>query len=218
MSANFLVNGTVGRSSPASENNQQSLLLSILGSLKTAQYEPPRALLSAAGRRYYGGCQVIASGIAPVTAIPTTAATLALFNGEADGGASYVVERVGFWLGSGTPTAGATLLLCVTSAKVATVPTMASNYALQSMSDGSRASRAVLATAVTVATGGWFAAVSNQQLAAATPGQGGDYYIGEGEIVIPPGYAMGIAIMSGTGTTPLYAVSTVHSEINLDLE
>ena len=95
---------------------------------------------------------------------------------------------------------------------------MASNYALQSMSDGSRSTRAILGTAVTVATGGWFAAASSFQLAAANVGQGGDCYIGDGEIIVPPGYAMGIAILSGTGTSPLYTVSTVHSELDLDLE
>lgn len=216
MSASFLQRLLVGRAAPSANNTEQALRGTFNGSLAVGQYEPPKAELSAAGRRFAGGCQVIASGIAPVTAVPTTTATLALFNGEADGGANLIVERVGFCLGSGTPTAGATLFLCVTSTKVATVPTMAANYALQNMSDGARATRALLATAVTVATSAWFAAGSSFQLAAANVGQGGDYYVGDGEIVIPPGYAMGIAILSGTGTTPLYIVSTVHSELTLD--
>ena len=218
MAASFLSYLRIDRSVKSSNNTEVPAVGSVLGSLKTAQVEPPRTLTSAMGRRFYGGTQVIANGIAPVSAIPTTTATLALFNGEYDGGASLVVERVGFCLGSGTAAAGATLFVCVTSTKVATVPTMASNYAVQSMSDGSRASRAILGTAVTVATSGWFAAASSFQLAAANVGQGGDFYIADGEIVVPPGYAMGLAILSGAGTSPLYSVSCVWSELDLDLE
>lgn len=217
MSAQFLVNGEVGRSAPASVNNQQALLLSILGSLKTAQYEPDRALLSAAGRRFYGGCQVIASGIAPVAAIPTTTATLFLWNGEASGGASYVIEELNYALGSGTAAAGAALMVCVTNI-AQTAPSAASNYATQSCSDGSRASRAVWGTGVTVATGGWMIARSSFQLAAANVGQGSDPYTPNGALVIPPGYGLGIAILSGSGTTPLYSVSALWSELQLDLE
>ena len=217
MSANFIANGITGRSSPASGNNQQELLLSILGSLKTAQYEPDRALLSAAGRRYYGGCQVIASGIAPVAAIPTTTATLFLWNGEAAGGASYVIEELNYALGSGTAAAGAALMVCVTNI-AQSAPSAASNYASQSCSDGSRATRAVWGTAITVATSAWKIASSSFQLAAANVGQGGDPYRPNGALVIPPGYGLGIAILSGTGTSPLYSLSALWSEVQLDLE
>lgn len=218
MSATFLQKLGIGRSAKVSNGVEQAVLGSIIGSAKMAQVEPPRTLTSAMGRRFSGGCQVIASGIAPVVAIPTTTATLALFNGEDDGGASLVIERVGFALGSGTPAAGATLLLCVTNIKLATVPTMESNYAVQSLSAGGRRSKALWKAGATVATSAWFHAASSPQLAAANIGQGGDQYIGDGEIVIPPGFALGIAIWSGAGTTPLYTVSAVWSELDLDRE
>lgn len=218
MSANFLTKLMTGRSPKVANNNEQALLGSILGSLKTAMVEPPRTLTSAMGRRFAGGCQVIASGIAPVTAIPTTTATLALYNGESDGGASLVIERIGYGLGSGTAAAGATLFLCVTNIKLATVPTMEANYAIQSLSNGGRRSKAIWKAGATVATSAWFAAVSSFQLAAANVGQGGDYYIADGEIIIPPQHALGIAILSAAGTTPLYSVGAVWSELDLDLE
>lgn len=218
MSASFLQKLGIGRSAKVSNGVEQALLGSILGSAKMAQVEPPRTLTSAMGRRYAGGCQVIASGIAPVAAIPTTTATLALYNGESDGGASLVIERIGYGLGSGTAAAGATLFLCVTKIPLATVPTMESNYALQSLSNGNRRSKAIWKAGATVSTDAWFAAMSSFQLAAANVGQGGDYYIGEGEIIIPPRHALGIAILSGSGTSPLYSVGAVWSELDLDLE
>lgn len=217
MSASFLSRLTAGRSTKVANGVDQSLLSSILGSLKTAQFEPDRALVSAAGRRYYGGCQVIASGVAPVAAIPTTTATLFLWNGEAAGGASYVIEEINYALGSGTAAAGAALMVCVTNI-AQTAPTAASNYATQSCSDGSRASRAVWGAGITVATSAWKIAGSSFQLAAANVGQGPDPYRPNGALVIPPGYGLGIAILSGTGTSPLYSLSALWAEIDLDLE
>jgi len=217
MSASFLQKLGVGRSAKVSNGVEQALLGSVVGSLKTAAFEPDRALVSAAGRRYYGGCQVIASGIAPVSAIPTTTATLFLWNGEAAGGATYFIEEINYALGSGTAAAGAALMVCVTNI-AQTAPSAASNYATQSCSDGSRASRAVWGTAITVATSAWKIARSSFQLAAANVGQGDNPYQPNGALAIPPGYGLGIAILSGTDTSPLYSVSVQWAELDVDLE
>ena len=89
-----------------------TLRLTSQGSLAVAVVEPALAEVARAGRRYGGGCQIIANGIAPVVVIPTVAAGLVLYNGESDGGADLFVDRLNFWLGSGTAAAGATLLGC----------------------------------------------------------------------------------------------------------
>lgn len=215
--ANFLVDKIVSRFAKVSNSTQESLRGTGNQSLAVAQVEPEWCERSRAGQMFYGGCGVIANGIAPVQAIPTTTATLALFNNEADGGRSLLIEELNFFLGSGTPDAGATLLAGVSLAPI-TAPSAASNYATVSASSGGKASRAIWATAVTLATGTkWRAIGSYPQLAAATPGQGAGPFSVRG-LIVPPRYAVGFAILSGTGTTPLFSITAAWSELVLDLE
>lgn len=191
-----------------------------LQSLAVAQMEPDFCELARSGSRFAGGNGVIAQGIAPVSAIPTTTATLALYNSADPGGKSLVVDRLTFWLGSGTAAAGATLLASVSNGQVATAVTAhSSNYfagPLTLKNGGS--SVAFWGTAVTVPAGTvWWGVQSTFQLAAANVGQGDSGTDLRG-VVIPPKYALGIAILSGAGTSPLYGVSAMWSELELDLE
>lgn len=191
--------------------------LTAFESQAVAQVEAFNTERTRAGRRFMGGCQVIASGIAPVTAIPTTTATLALYNTAPDGGKSLVIDQIGHFLGSGTPTAGATLLVTVSVGKP-TAPSAAANYSSISCS-GVGTSIARWATALTIPSGSaWIQAASQMQLAAANVGQGDFPANLNGGLIVPPGYALGIAILSGTGTTPLYSVSATWDELELDLE
>ncbi len=186
-------------------------------SLATAQVEPARLEWSRAGYRFVGGTQIIANGIAPVAAIPTTTATLALYN--SDRSQSLVIERLGFFLGSGTPAAGATMLACV-SRKVATAVTAhTTGYNATSANGSSVAARALWGAAVTIPAGSaWFQVQSTMQLAAVNVGQGESPIDLEGAIIIPPECALGIVILSGAGTTPLYGISATWSEVLLELE
>jgi hypothetical protein len=59
----------------------------------------------AANRTFVAGT---ATAVAPVAAIPTTAAHFSLFNGEAAGGKSYIITALGM---TTTTTAGATMIL-----------------------------------------------------------------------------------------------------------
>lgn len=184
-------------------------------SVAVAQYEPFNADAARAGLRFVGGNSIIANGIAPVSAIPTTTATLALYN--PDPNVTLYVDSVSFWLGSGTAAAGATLFGCVSSAPIATPPTMATGYAVSSASGSSKRSSAVLGTAVTIPTSpyapAWFAMGSSFQLAAANVGQGDGYREFNGGIAVPPLRALGMGILSGTGTSPLYGISLSWVEI-----
>lgn len=202
----------------------EQLRQTVIRSLGVAQVEDPRAELARAGRRFAGGNQVIANGIAPVAAIPTTTATVALCNMEDAGGAAIMVNRVSLWLGSGTPAAGATLFAAISPIKLATAPTtMATGWAWGSSSGSSRASKALWATAVTMPNPSnkpiaWVALLSSLQSAAANVGQGDNTVDLEGQFLIPPGYALGFAVLSGAGTTPLYGISVTASETETDLE
>lgn len=215
--SNFLVDLVTGRATKAGNSNQQAHRGTQYGSLAVGQFEPDWLELSRHGARFHGGCQVIANGIAPVAAIPTTTATLALFNNEADGGKHYLMEELSFCLGSGTAAAGAALFVGLTEAKI-TAPSAATGYDTYSASAGGKSTRAIWATAVTFAAGvAWRNVGSSMQLAAANVGQGERPYSLRG-ILVPPGYALGIAILSGTGTAPLYAVSAQWSELAIDAE
>lgn len=195
----------------------------VIESLAVAQVEFENAELARAGRIFIGGNQIIANGIAPVAAIPTTTATLALFNGEDSGGLSYQISKIGFWLGSGTPAAGATLFATVSPSKIATPPTVgATGYGVASASGSTRSSKALFATAVTIPSvpraPAWVQVISTLQPAAANVGQGDLFVEKKGGLYVPPGYALGFGILSGTGTTPLYGISVEWAEVESELE
>lgn len=220
---NVQMMGTIRRfARMAAGNAAQVLRLSQLESLAIAQVEPELYEMTRAGRRFIGGNQIIANGIAPVAAIPTTTATLALVNTEIASGTCLVIERIGFWLGSGTPAAGATLFACVSTKPIATQPTtQATGYKISNANGGSNYSKALFATGVTIPSEpapAWFQVLSTFQAAAANVGQGDLIADLRGALVIPPGHALGFGILSGAGTTPLYGISVGWVEIESDLE
>lgn len=215
----------VGRFAKASVGTRNVQRATALGSLAVAQTELPRTEVGRAGRYFYGGNQVIANGIAPVTAIPTTAISAGLYNASQNGDSLVIDYIAGPWVGSGTPTAGCTLLCGISTAKAAgTIPTAnMTGWASRNAQGGTgrvQASSALWdATATFVAAQTvWFSVGSNMQLAAATVGQGSPAIVLHGAIVVPPGYEVGFAILSGTGTTPLYGLSVGWAELPLDLE
>lgn len=186
-------------------------------SLAIAQVEGPNSEAARAGRRFIGGNNIIANGIAPVSAIPTTTATLALYNSAPDGGRSLHIDRITFWLGSGTAAAGATLFGTVSPAPIATAPTaMATGYTISSASGSTNSSYGIFTTAVTVPTTpaapAWIALSSSFQAAAANVGQGDGAVECAGGIIVPPRRALCLGILSGAGTSPLYGISIVWNE------
>lgn len=192
------------------------LPLTTNGSLAVAQVESPNSEQLRMGLRFWGGCQVIANGIAPVTAIPTTSPSLALYNSAtATTGKCLIVDFLSFFLGSGTPTAGATLLTAVSNGVIAAgAPSAATNYSSKCASgDTTKSSAAVWATSITFpASSVWVAARPGKLNAAVNFGQGEAPLITNGLALVPPGYALGMAIMSETGTTPLFVVSAAWNE------
>jgi hypothetical protein len=192
-----------------------------LESHAVAQVEEDLTDLARAGRLFYGGNQIIANGIAPVAAIPTTTATLALVNKDANN--TLAISKLNFWLGSGTPAAGATLFACVVKPTQATADGITANGTGFNSANrnpvSSRKSGALWTTALTVpATTVWEALLSTMQLAAANIGQGDGISYQKGGLLVPPFCALGIGILSGAGTTPLYGVSAEWAELELENE
>ena len=181
-----------------------------------ALVEDSKLELARAGLRFHGGNQIIANGIAPVQAIPTTTATLALHN-PATSGVTLGIHKVNCWLGSGTAAAGSTIFATVSPGVIASPPSAnATGYGSQSSSGSGRATKALWTTAVTLPSTptapAWFALFSNFQLAAANVAQGDGWTELESGLLVPPGYCMGFAVLSGSGTTPLYGISASWTE------
>lgn len=162
------------------------------------------AALNQKGKLFQGAHTV---GLAPVTAIPTTTAVIALVNTNGDGGESLIIRSVSTFLVSGTPTASGTLLAGVSVGKIASLPTahMSNSYSAPCRGRAS-ASNAFFQASTLPATAVWAPIQNFVMLAAATIGQGpyGARQMFDGEFIIPPGHAFHLAVFSGTGTTPLY--------------
>jgi hypothetical protein len=192
-----------------------------LGSLGIAQTELEQLELARSGRMFHGGLQLAANGIAPDTALPTTTAKLALYNSASDGGRILCIDHLHVFVVSGTPAAGLTLWVCISNGKLATaVGAMATGFgAGPTNGQAAAASFARWGTAVTLPAGTiWSSSGGSFQLAAANFGQSDQPFEVRGSLVIPPGYAMGVAILSGAGTTPLYGVSARWAEVETDVE
>src|SRR4051794_19359775 len=114
------VGGIVQKLFKVAQGADQEHRLTSMQSLAIAQTELQLTEAARSGRLFHGGTGIIANGIAPDTAIPTTTAKLALFNAEPDGGRSLILDQVAFALGSGTPAAGAALFVAVSNGKLAT--------------------------------------------------------------------------------------------------
>jgi hypothetical protein len=213
----------VSRYARGANGNRQWQRATMFGSLAVAEVELSRTELARAGRYVIGGNQIIANGIGVSAAIPTTTPTLGLYNGNLQD--SLLLDWVtGPWLGSGTAAAGVTLLAGIsTQTSAGTIPTANTTgwSSVVTSGSGTRRSAAWWNTGVTfiAASTSWFALTATQQLAAANVGQGSPSQIFlNGGIVIPPGFNIGFAFLTGAGTTPLYGLSMAWGELQVDIE
>ena len=139
-----------------------------------------------------------ATAIAGIVAIPTTAALLQLYNGEADGGLSYIIDWVAAVGAAKSAAAGQQQLIgCLGQVREA-IPTDAALTITKMNGTGgvSTKARTVLnGTALPAGTGlavNWFPigpSVGNPG-AAATPGNGLWHPV-DGRIIVPPGRFLG---------------------------
>ena len=159
------------------------------------------------------------SGVAPVTAVPTTAAAWALWNQEFN--RSLVIDTIDFFLLSGTPVIGGSILAIV-SPITATLPTSATGSTVSSASMGTGYSRAIFATGYTLPTptnAYRWATVSLTTQPGGAAGVGGCFSANvNGGIIVPPRMVLGLTMLAGTGTSPLYIPGVTWTEAELDLE
>jgi hypothetical protein len=185
------------------------------------QVAPPKFELSRAGRRFHLAYNGTApSGIAPVQALPTTAAQWAIWN--ADKNRALLMETLGLFPFSGTPGVGGVLLACLFAAPAQT-GAQAAGIVVANMSNGGLASKAFIKSGVTItdpAAGLWMPVAENPSPnVGAFPGSGiiANRNL-QGSIIVPPQMGLGLVALALAGTTPLFGPIAEWSEIEADLE
>jgi hypothetical protein len=194
-----------------------SASISAQGGLRVSNVDPAYASLAINGSTYALSAGVVANAKVPITDFGTTTAAWALYNGSATGAGGYAVIPlfISLHLASGTAAVGATLLAGMsTAAQSSAVTSNTGIVGPKSLSGSSaRTSLATLGGAVTLAGApAWVPIAAVQNPAATTPGSGVVVDV-QGMFVIPPSFALGITVLSGTGTTAKWAVSVIYAEI-----
>ncbi len=195
----------------------QYLKMSGSGAARVAQTEPLRTELARAGRRFYIGQSAALTGIAPVQAMPTTAAQWVIWNTSLT--KSLVFECLGAYTTAGTAGVGSTVV--VANVALPATSTTKAGITIGSSSGSARTSVALVNSGVTVtspAAPAWrIIARDNSPDTVALNVMAFDPYL-EGSIVVPPLNGLGLCVIAPTGTSPLYAPMATWVEMELDLE
>lgn len=189
-------------------------------SIAVAQVEPAGFEMTRAGRRFYLGNSAAITGIAPVQALPTTTSQWAIWNDSPS--QTYIFEEVGMYLTSGTPGVAGILLATIFRTPSQTGANVA-GATVTSASGTDSTSRAIVKTAVTITTPAapvWYPIASNfsANVTAFASSTFLEHRNLQGRIAVPPGYGLGLNVVSPAGTTPLFAPFASWVEIEADME
>lgn len=194
-----------------------------LGSFRVAQTEGEGDEASRAGLRFHVTAQG-ATGIAPVQALMSTAAQWMIWNPNGNTVAAFI-DALGVVLVSGTAGAGGTLHGCLVAPTnaPATVPSVSATGVQINNANpvSSRSSKLIVVASQTLlntTTGSWFPiAFMNPAgtILGQTQMENRDI---RGKHMIPPGCGLALAVISPTGTTPLFAPYGNWREYGTDVE
>jgi hypothetical protein len=207
----------------SSTNYGDASALDIHGNSQGAQYVVQTlgqyGVASAAGNVYVAGN---ATAVAPVAAVPTTAAHLTLWNGESQTGSAgkmYSLISASWYT---VVSAGAAFVgqLFLTMTTVATaVPTGTTATAIAGLSGLSTGSSATVLGGVTVVNNGvWhpFGPSVNAGAATATIALGGETYT-QGEYILRPGMRLSAAVVCSAAASATCSIFFKWMEIPLKL-
>lgn len=218
-----LIEGILSRfTQRRSDSGTASVGLSHLGSVRVAAVEEARFETTRAGLRFDLGFGAV-TGIAPVQAIPTTAAQWFIYNPSVD--KTAVVEEVGAVLVSGTAGVGILVLGALTGpgTNPSAVPTQSATVVPKSRSSAgtnpTKSSALIVAPSITLAaTPNWRVVAMNDNANTAILSVAAINDRIAGSLIIPPGHGLALAVTSPAGTTPLYAPHLVWTERVTDVE
>jgi hypothetical protein len=223
----MLFEGVAGRFLQRAAGNLAARMTQ-LTSLPVAQVEGEGDEMSRAGLRFHMSATG-ATGIAPVQAIPSTAAQWLIFNPVGSQVTAFL-DRIGSVNVSGTAGSGENLYACIVPIAFvpATVPTKsAANIVIQNANPvSSRTSSLIVVSGVTLqnaAVGNWWpiaTGVAKDGVVLVPPVATGtcSYDDIRGKLIIPPNCGLALAVIAPTGTTPLYAPYASWREYAADLE
>lgn len=193
-------------------NDDEQPRLNSAGQMIIAQGLPPAAELSRMGNSYLG----VGTTVAPVTDLPSTTAHLSLFNGEQDGGKSYIIDAIGTSIRT---SAGAAITLAMsfllnkgkkTNPAGAIAP-------LSLVGRQSYAGKGNLKASVTVTDDGWQFWGDSYYAAATSNDNTVIERRVDGMIIVPPGYLFSVAsICDSAGSSACFPFIKWH-EVQIEL-
>jgi len=188
------------------------------GAMRVADVEPDGFELTRAGTRFYCAQSAALTGIAPVQAMPTTAAQWVIWNPSTT--KSLVFDKIGLLLISGT--AGAGIVVVAAHVTLPANTTNKSGITIASASASSIASVALVNSGVTVTSPtapAWFEVATSGSANTSVHSVSAFNTDVRGRVIVPPLKGLGICALSPAGTSPLFApIGCSWSEIATDLE
>lgn len=215
--ADTLIDLTTGRFTPKQVAGQVYGSSSGYGALRVAQVDQEGSELTRAGRRFATSVASTVTGIAPVTAIPTTAAQWVLWNTSTTDTLAFDV--IGMHLQSGTAAAGIVVMAAIFTAPAQTG--LATGVAVASQSGSLRTSAVSIKSGVTITTPSapaWFYVAKSDSANTAVGAVMCANFDVKGKIMVPPLAGLALATLSGAGTSPLFVPACQWVEAAQDLE
>jgi hypothetical protein len=160
----------------------------------------------------YGVVQ--ATAVAPVAALPTTTAQVSLWNGEADGGKSYVIDSL--FCSVVVSAASATSIGFAGMINKGRVAAMVADLTPFGLAGHNYAGKGRVDLAATVVDDGWHAIGNSITGAASQIGQTVDVPL-NGLYIIPPGGAFSMAVLANTASTITVKMGLRWHEIAIPL-
>lgn len=201
------------------EGDDETLVMDAQRNLLTAFGNAPYTDITRIGRSFQ---VTTTTAVAAAAAIPSTSGGLSLYNGEADGGRSYIID---FISANGVATAAATghaQLLALIGQVRETAPTNSALIAkkMNGLGGGTNDTRArtiLTGTALPATTGvaaDWFPVGPGLERAAATslPGQG-LYWEANGRIIVPPGRYFSMQVLADTTASTFQLCIAWHERL-----
>lgn len=220
----MLLEGFVSRVLGKLSSGSNTARLTPVGSIAAAMFEGSGDEASRAGIRYFIQSSAV-TGIAPVQALPTTAAQWLIYNPA--GNDTVWIDFLGMWLVSGTAGAGGSVLfgMCGAAHLPTTRPSSsASGITLANANPRSsriNGSGLIVASGQTLATSPGWAPIALMNPTGTVLGQTA---LSEpvtqqpGRIALGPDSGVALAVISPTGTTPLFAPFGAYREYDSDME
>lgn len=186
-------------------------------STAVAEVEARCCELSRAGRRFFVGQSAALTGIAPVQAMPTTAAQWVIWNTSLT--KSLVFEMAGMYCTAGVAGVGTTVVGAVITLPATT--TTKAGITIASASGSTQTTVALINSAVTVtspAAPAWFLVARDDSANTVLLNVMAFDKLLAGKVIIPPLKGFALCAIAPTGTSPLYAPMAEWTEMELDLE